>query len=341
MQQQNLGFELGKKMEAIPPKASEAKHTKDLKPPPPTLPTTLKTLSVRMGINADGLDLLMKIGKKQDCIQYDEIFFNSSKMLKNVWEKEVTFINPQRAGYFETKFNLEVEGNSGEYISYYREQSQFKETTDVVAKFRVTRTIVVESGEQPTWKAYIDEVTFQDGDPHCVCSFILEENFTNTELIQKIGIFPIRSKIIEYLYRYEPAMYKQMVELGNIVAKQDYTQCITLNQAQQLEDSPRCAIIKGRIYLQMNHSQLLYALHSLLEKFENSLQKRSIPTDSYLKTVIEDRVEANYYWPEKYIYCTFLFGYQEFYVFAGENDELRFRADTFDEAAEFIYKYLQ
>lgn len=305
----------------------------------PSLLTTLHTLSVRMGIDVKGLNLLMDSGKKLDSIQYEEIFFNSSKMLENIWEKEVIFITPKQLGYFEVKLNPQTGGNVGEYISYPKERSGLMKASDVVAKFRVTRTIVTEDVDHPTWKAYIDEVTFEDGDPHCVCSFVLEENFTNTELIQKIGLFPIRSKIIEYLYRYNSTMYKQMIESGIVDPKQVYIQCITSQQAQILEDNPRRAIIKGRMYLQKNYSQLLLALNVLLAKFEDSLQQRAIEANSYIKTVKEDQLEASYYWSEKFIYCKFFFGDQEFYVFAGKSEELPFDAENYELAADFISKH--
>ncbi len=114
-------------------------------------PTKFQTLSVRMGLNRDGLKKLMSFGKVLTPIEYEEHFFNWENMKKNRWQKQVTFLMPNGSNdcYIVNTEPIE-DGSVGEYIFYIAEHPQDVQNKDLVATFHIKRTTVTENIDSPT-----------------------------------------------------------------------------------------------------------------------------------------------------------------------------------------------
>ncbi len=222
---------------------------------------TLQEFRIRFGVHENGLEIIEKETKFVEELQYFEVFLNKEKMLQDEWEKLVVI--ELKDGEQSHKKTLKQKpfsfGSSAEYLRY--NTHIFTKVTshpidEEVAKFKVKRTVREENIPNPRWKILLDEVTFKDGDPHFVCAFVwlrdlieveISELNKISELLKSISVMPVRSKIIEYFYRYEPDFYKQLIS-KQIIKDLEYHQPTTPNQLQELYKRRDWYILLQRFY---------------------------------------------------------------------------------------------
>lgn len=115
---------------------------------------------------------------------------------------------------------------------------------EVLGKFLVERQILQ---FRQGFTVYIDKATFPDGDPHCVCSIERVENIPRKtyELLRQHFIVPVRSKVCEYLYRYEPEIY-QILSDNNYVQPL-YEISVLDSQWDHIQSNPNLDQIIARV----------------------------------------------------------------------------------------------
>ncbi len=122
--------------------------------------------------------------------------------------------------------------------------------------FKVNRTVREQNTPNPCWKLLLDEVSFTDGDPHFVCSFVCLKDLSELDvlelnkisnLLKEISVMLVRSKIIAYLYRYKPGFYKQLIDKQIIKGDLQYRQPITARQWKELYDREDISVSVARM----------------------------------------------------------------------------------------------
>lgn len=172
---------------------------------------TLYTKIYMMGISDKGINLLQKSSNVIDNISNREEFYdteNRELIALNWWVKKVESSNQVKL-----KKIINWDSESINCQSTKGAIANIAELKDLELKtmceFVVERQIL---NFEQNFIVHIDRVTYPDGDPYCVCSFRRIENIPSDMYAQLVldCISPVRSKICEYLYRYERKTYETL-----------------------------------------------------------------------------------------------------------------------------------
>ncbi len=145
---------------------------------------------------------------------------------------------------------------------------------------------------------------------------------------------------MEYLFRYEPEKYEQLLHLKIVNAKQYYIQCITDEQREDMLKKSNVDEIKDRMNWIMESGEMGNEFTAFVEKFETKLLKEYlIPNNSYRKHVDKENLEANFTWPRKNMYCKMYYATDEYFLFTPSGRET-FTEQTFENAIQTICKHL-
>lgn len=164
-----------------------------------------------------GIELLQKSSDTIENISSKEIFYdtkNKELLALNWWVKKI-------GNSDQVKFKKIINCDS-EIINY---QSTKCAATDIaelkdlelepIGGFVVEKQIL---RFKQNFIVHMDRVTYPDDDPHCICTFRCIENIPSNMYAQLVldCVSPTRSKICEYIYRYERSTYETL-EYNNYV----------------------------------------------------------------------------------------------------------------------------
>ncbi len=209
-------------------------------------------LRIRFGTHKLGLEKIEQQTYEVDPpIEYLETFVDRDKILNNEWKKIITY---GEEGLKIVKTNLVSFTSQEETIEYTSHTKVWTPTkSNDVVTFSVKRQSRIQASSSLCWKIIIDEVTFPDGDPHMVCSLVSLKVLQSADLedveqfMKHISAAPVRSKIIEYFFRYDIEFYEQL-EQKNMIKDLEYEQRTSPAQMRTLYAKDDYYIIQQRFY---------------------------------------------------------------------------------------------
>ncbi len=184
----------------------------------------------RMGLTDKGVKQLLALGEELGTISYtsfDEECYIMNDFKK--WIKKVTFADG--SSYYDIKTDLSLVLHN-EYILFHqtKQNDAPKEilSQQPIAKFHVDRTQI----SLGSYTIDLDSLCFPEEDPYFVCSVAFYAHTrpivtppSLLDIVKETSIVPVRSKMLEFLFRYNKALYQQVER-----EETPYYQCMLQSQ---------------------------------------------------------------------------------------------------------------